>query len=168
MKTFYIFRHGETFATKLKSFYWHRIYSAPILDEGKPALVRLGNFLKDKPSDVNFCSPFLRCRQTAEIVSKITGKEFKVDRRIREYEYFELPYFLKRRILNFLKEMESSKYNSVMICSHAIIISLMIQYLTQGNIRLTNRIIAPLPGVLTIIKNGKAETINFNESKGET
>lgn len=161
MKTYLIFRHGETFATKAKSWYWHRIYSAPILEEGKPAIIKLGQYLKDIPTDFNVCSPFLRCRQTAEIVTGLTGKKFELDSRIREYS-FEFPYYLKKRVLNFLTEMEASDKKTILICTHAIIIELIIQYLTKGKLSLRERLAAPLPGVLTIIKNKQLKEINFN------
>jgi broad specificity phosphatase PhoE len=162
MKTYYIFRHGETFATKARRWYWHRLYSAPILEEGKPAILKLAQFLKNVDSDYNVCSPFLRCLQTAEIVAAVTGKNFETDRRIREYS-FELPVFLKRRVLNFLSEMENSDKKTIVICTHAIIIELIIQYLTRGKISLRERLTAPLPGVLTIIKDKQLKELNFNK-----
>lgn len=162
MKNYYIFRHGQTWATKLKRWYWHTLYSAPILEEGKPAIKRLANYLKDIPTDYNVCSPFLRCRQTAEIVSKITGKKFDLDRRIREYEFFEIPYFLKKRVVSFLIQMENSPHENILICTHAVIIQMMIQFLTSGKISLRDRIEAPVPGVLTIIENKKLKQLNFN------
>jgi broad specificity phosphatase PhoE len=162
MKTFYIFRHGETFATKLKRWYGYKLYSAPILEEGKPSILRLANYLKNIPESYSVSSPFLRCRQTAEIVSDITGQKFETDRRIREYEYFELPYFLKRRVLSFINDMENSNHKNILICTHAIILEMLIQFLTKGRISFRDRIAAPLPGVLTIIKNKELEQINFN------
>jgi broad specificity phosphatase PhoE len=161
MKTYYIFRHGETFATKANKWYWHKLYSAPILEEGKPAIIKLAEYLKNKPSDYNVCSPFLRCRQTAEIVTTITGKEFEFDRRIREYE-IEFPINFKKRIMNFLLELENSDKQNIVICTHSLVIEMIIQYLTRGKISLRERIKAPLPGVLTIIQNHQLQEINFN------
>lgn len=160
MKTYYIFRHGETFATKANKWYWHKLYSAQILDEGKPAIIKLAQFLKKIPTDYNVCSPFLRCRQTADIVSNITGKKFEFDSRIREYE-LEFPIYFKRRVMNFLLEMESSNKQNIIICTHALVIELIIQYLTEGKISLKNRLKAPLPGVLTIIQNRKLKEFSF-------
>lgn len=165
MKTYYIFRHGETFATKMKRWYWHKLYSAPILDEGKPVITKLAEYLKNIPSEYNVSSPFLRCRQTTEIVTNVTGKKFEIDRRIREYEFFELPYFLKRRVINFLIEMENSPHQNIIICTHAIIIEMLIQYLTKGQISFRHRIVAPLPGVLTVITGKQLKQIDFNKGK---
>ena len=162
MKNYYIFRHGETIATKQKKWYWHRLYSATILEEGKPALLKLAEYLNNIPSDYNACSPFLRCRQTAEIITQVTGKQFELDRRLREYA-FEFPQFFKRRVLNFLNEMEKSNKKTIIICSHSIVIEVMIHYLSRDNPTLAERFKAPLPGVLTVIKDGNLEQIDFNK-----
>jgi 8-oxo-dGTP diphosphatase len=161
-KTYYIFRHGETFATKKKCWYGTKLYSAPILEEGKPSILRLADYLKKYESDYNVCSPFLRCQQTVAIVSEITGKKFESDKRLREFA-FEFPWDFTKRILRFIKEMEESKYETIVICTHAAVLSVLIQYLTKGNINLLERVIAPLPGVLTIIKDKKLEEVNFNK-----
>ena len=161
MKTYYIFRHGETFVTKKGGWYWHRLYSAPILEQGKPVITKMAHYLKDIESDYNVRSPFLRCQQTAEIVTDITGKIFEVDRRIREWD-FEIPYYFKRRVLNFITEMEKSDKQVILVCTHALVLQVMIQYLTLGNVNMGKLLAAPLPGVLTIIKEKKAEQIDFN------
>lgn len=160
-KTYYIFRHGQTTATLNKRWYWNKFYSAKILDEGKPSIIKLAEYLKHVKTDFNVCSPFLRCRQTAEIVSEVTGKVFVFDSRIQEYS-FELPWMFKKRLLSFIKDMEASKHTKILICTHAIDIEMLIQYLQNGHIRLRERMEAPLPGVLTIIKNKKSTVVNFN------
>lgn len=160
-KTYYIFRHGETFATLGKRWYWNKIYSAPILEEGKPSIIRLAEYLKKIPSDYNVSSPYLRCRQTTEMITGITKKKFVLDVRIREYA-FELPWLFKKRILRFINDMENSNHEVIMICTHAIVIESLIQYLLNGHISMRERLIAPLPGVLTVIKDNKISEINFN------
>ncbi len=160
-KTYYIFRHGQTTATLNKRWYWAKFYSAKILDEGKPSIIKLAEYLKQVKTDFNVCSPFLRCRQTAEIVSEVTGKVFVFDSRIKEYS-LELPWTFKRRLLNFVKDMETSKHTKILICTHAIDIEMLIQYLQNGRIHLWERVTAPLPGVLTIITNKKSTVVNFN------
>jgi broad specificity phosphatase PhoE len=161
-KTYYIFRHGETSATLNKRWYWHKFYSATILEEGKPSIIKLAEYLKHVKTDFNVSSPFIRCRQTAQLVTQITGKEFAYDSRIKEYG-LELPWMFKRRLLSFIKNLEISKYDKVLICTHAIVIETLIQYLEHGRIDLRERIAAPFPGVLTIITNKKSQTLNFNE-----
>ncbi len=160
-KTWYIFRHGETSATINKRWYWHEFYSATILEEGKPSIIKLAENLKQVKTDFNVSSPFIRCRQTAELVTEITGKKFAFDSRIKEYG-FEIPWAFKKRLLRFIKDLEISKYKKILICTHAIVIEFLIQYLVYGHVSLRKRLSAPLPGVLTIIKNQKIQEINFN------
>ncbi|CAN5205174.1 hypothetical protein BH11PAT1_BH11PAT1_4770 [soil metagenome] len=160
-KTYYIFRHGLTLAVKRKRWYWHTLYSAQIIDEGKPSLERLAAHLKDIQADYYVCSPFIRCRQTSAIVTNATGKEFSTDKRLGEY-VFELPWRFKKRILSFITEMEASEYKTIVICTHSIGVEMLIQYVTNGRLRFFHRLTAPLTGVLTIIKDGKITEKNFN------
>jgi broad specificity phosphatase PhoE len=44
-----------------------------ILPEGIPAVKRLADYLKDIKTDINFTSPYLRCKQTVDIISKVSG-----------------------------------------------------------------------------------------------
>jgi broad specificity phosphatase PhoE len=161
-KIYYIFRHGETHATKHKRWYWHTLYSATILEEGKPSVLRLAKYLKNIPTDYNVSSPFLRCRQTVELVNKVTGKKFEFDKRISE-RTFELPWTFRNRILSFILEMENTKHKNILICTHSACIRELVAYLTKNNLTPKKEYEAPLPGVLTIIKDGNIEEINFNE-----
>lgn len=160
-KTYYIFRHGLTLAVKRKRWYWHTLYSAQIIEEGKPSIERLATYMKDIKGDYYVSSPFLRCRQTSAIVSKATGKEFAVDKRLGEYS-FELPWRFKKRFLSFIADMEESDYKTIVICTHSIGIEMLIQFVTNGKLRFFHRLTAPLTGVLTIIKDGKITEKNFN------
>lgn len=162
MKTYYIFRHGETFVTKKGGWYWHKLYSAPILEEGKPVIAKMAKYLKKIDSDYHVRSPFLRCQQTADIVTDMTGKIFEVDRRIREWDW-EIPYYFKKRVLYFLQEMETSDKQVILVCTHAFVIQLLVQYLTTGKVGWRQLLVAPLPGVLTIIKEKQVQIMDFNK-----
>ena len=161
-KNYYIFRHGETFATRKKRWYWNKLYSATILEEGKPSVLRLADYLKKIATDYNVSSPFLRCRQTVEIVSTITGKEFEFDARIGEHT-FELPWTYENRVLSFTNEMENSDKQNILICTHGVIIQMLMRHFVKDGITLKEHLAAPLPGVLTIIKDGKLKEIDFNK-----
>lgn len=158
--TYYIFRHGETFATKRwKGFYGWRVFSAPILQEETPMLYRMAEYLKDKPTDFNASSTILRCRQTAGIISEVTGKEFSYDVRLREF-FFETFGQLRRRVRSFLEEVDAQHYRSVAICTHgAVITQLTKQLLSTSTIPIKR--VFPKPGELYIIKNGSLEKISF-------
>ncbi len=161
-KTYYMFRHGLTQPVKDGRWYWGTLYSAAILDEAKPSIIRIGQFLKNIDSDFNVTSPFRRCVQTSEIVTEITGKKFEPDRRIGEYA-FEFPWSFKKRVLRFIEEMENSEHKTIIICTHAVVLEMLVQYFTNGHISLRHRIKAPLTGVLTIIKDKKISSKDFNQ-----
>jgi len=160
-KNYYIFRHGLTLAAKKRQWYWHTLYSAQILDEGKPSIEKLATYLKDIKADYYVSSPFLRCQQTTAIITKKSGHKFSTDKRIGEYT-FEFPWNFKKRILSFIEDMESSDYKTIVICTHSAVIEMLIQYFTHGKLRFIHRLTAPLTGSLTIIKNGQISEKNFN------
>ncbi len=159
--TYYIFRHGETFATKRwNGFYGWRVFTAPILEEEKPMLYRLAEFMKDHPTDYNASSQILRCRQTSGIVSEVTGKEFVYDRRLREF-FFESFGQLRRRVRSFLNDVEAKKYTHVAICTHGAVIAELAMELLAHSAEVPIKRVFPQPGELYIIKDGKLEKKNF-------
>src|SRR5687768_16016928 len=127
--TFYIFRHGETFATKAGKGYGVRMFSASILPEATPALSRMGLYLKNISTDYNISSALKRCRQTVEIIGQESGKEFVFDKRLNDY-FLESAYHFTNRIKQVLLEMEEKNYSSIAICTHGACISVLISLLT--------------------------------------
>jgi broad specificity phosphatase PhoE len=163
MKTYYIFRHGETFATKAGTGYGMKVFSAPLLPEATPSLQRMGQYLKDIPTDFAVSSAVKRCRQTVEIIGKESGKEFVFDKRLNEF-FLESVGHLVRRLKKFLDDIETHKYEHVVICTHGACISALITLLTakkdhQASYNLFNY---PPPGVLTIIEGNNIQDVNFN------
>lgn len=161
---FYIFRHGETFATKAGKGYGVRMFSAPILSEATPALSRMGIYLKDVPTDYNISSALKRCRQTVEIIGKESGKEFVFDKRLNDY-FLESAHHFTNRIKQVVAEIEEKQYSSVAICTHGACISVLISLLTaKKDMAITyNYFKFPPPGVLTIIEGNNVQEVNFNE-----
>ena len=45
-QTFYIFRHGETVGSRRGGFYGFNYFRAPLLEEGLPAIKKMGEYLK--------------------------------------------------------------------------------------------------------------------------
>lgn len=167
-QTFYLFRHGETFVTKKQNLWYYpkflpttafsygtKIFSASILEEGKPVIRKLGNFLKDIRTDFNASSQFRRCRQTVQLITEESGKEFVFDKRLNEL-VFETPWHFRRRIINFTNELESKEYKSVAICTHAAVLALIAGILTKKLIGF------PKPGIMLVIKDKKITAIDFN------
>jgi broad specificity phosphatase PhoE len=168
MTDFYIFRHGDT---KDSGSFLNTIFDykgdsrmLPILPKGVPALEKIGEFLKNIPTDANFCSPYLRCMDSAEIVGGIANKKYQSDERIRELEKNGEKFTsFKKRVINFLNEIDEKKYSAVSICTHGAVIAAIKHLKTSRRFYFFQIIDFPKPGNLTIIKNGEVDTIDFNK-----
>lgn len=164
-KTYYILRHSETFVTQSKRiirWYGFKIFSAHILPLGNPVTEKIAKYLKDIPTDINICSEYLRCRETAEIVSRITHKKFIYDKRVNEF-FFETFWHFKKRLRRFNKDMESSDAKVILICTHEAVITTLIAILTGKKITLRSLFSNHLhPGNMIIITGNKVKTIDFN------
>ena len=156
-QTYYIFRHG--LATHSTTGYGADILTAEVLPEGIPTVQRLAQILKAVESDYNVCSPFIRCRQTAAIVTEAHGMPFETDDRIREYhdETFDA---MKERVKEFVDDLQSRPYQRVMICSHGMIIAAMTNFITKGSFSRENQLDYPPPGELFIIQGGEVEKVS--------
>lgn len=160
-KTYYLFRHGETFATLKNTGYGVRIRSAHILEAGKPVIQEMAEFLKDVKSDHNATSAYPRCLETTQIITDVTGKKFVIDRRVREF-FFETFGQLRNRLKNFLDEMENSDYQTVLVCTHGACLAGLVMLLTTGEYHAADILSYPPPGILIKIKNGQIEEWDFN------
>ncbi len=159
---FYIFRHGETFASKTFTPYEGDNFNTPILYEGKDTTIKLANYLKDVPSDLNVSSPYERCRETVKIITEITGKEFIFDDRVGEYFQIEYEKY-KGRIVNFLEEVKQKSYQDIVICTHGATMSMLVHLLCDDSPE------EKIPvsefkqtGVLVIIENKTIKEVDFN------
>lgn len=165
MKTYYMFRHGITNATKYKRMYGIHIYTAKILPESFPIYIDLAKFIKSHMPDHFVSSEFLRCRQTVDVVSFIINKKFTFDKRLNEYiVYKERFSSFKKRLQNFIDEMEKTDYEKIAICTHGAGIAVLTQLLlnkpcTIGCLRENMD-----PGVLRIISSGNLKDISFRET----
>ena len=167
MTTFYIFRHGETFATKGKVHYGLKIWHATILPEAKPVIERLGQYLKTKESDYQSSSEFLRCKETTKIITSVTGKEFVTDKRLNEF-VFETFGGFRRRIQSFLDDIHKTGYKNVMVCTHGAVIAGLVNLLTEGNFEWHDIKEYPSPGILTEIVGNNMKQISFRDDMTAT
>lgn len=189
VKKFYLFRHGETFVTRGdRLYYGTKVFSADILDQGKPALTKMGKYLKKIPTDFNVSSQIKRCRQTVQIISKNSDKEFAFDWRLNEV-FFELPFFFKMRVRSLLNSIKKSEFQSIAICTHAAVINRLIRAINPKafgtllkkdpdprpplQIEVSKQPIIEnklnfkkylSPGVLLILTENSVQEINFNTS----
>ncbi len=165
---YYLFRHGDTFVTKGQRLWYYptflpetafsygtKVFSASILDEAKPVIQKLAEYLKDIPTDFNTSSQFRRCRQTVQIVEKITHKEFVFDKRLNEF-VFETPWRFRYRVRSFLQDLQHKNYQSVAICTHGAVLAMIASILTGKKVGF------PKPGVLVIIKGNEISYKDFN------
>lgn len=159
----YIFRHGATYFSKNHIPYGDHVETAEILPEGIPAIKELALYLKNIPSDKNFTSPFVRCVKTSGIVSETTGKQFEVDKDLRDWDpRRETTREMISRILRFTDHLKSGNYKSVCICTHGYPINALIAYFIKGKIKESDLPDFPEPGVLATIENKKLSYKNFN------
>ncbi len=158
-KTFYLFRHA--LATKSLFGYGDKIVTAEILKEAIPPIERMADFLKTVPSDFNACSEFTRCRQTAAIVTKKTGKQFTLDKRLNEY-YDESFGDLRDRVKDFVEDMQTAKHTSILICTHGAVVAAIKNLILKNTFGILKLYDYPKTGVLLIIKGGRVEEIDFN------
>lgn len=162
MTTFYIFRHGQTYATWNRIPYGETVYSADIIPQGIESIKKIGKYLKDIESDYNVSSEFKRCRETVEIISKITGEEFKFDKRLNENIEEDKNMFIKR-VKSFVDETKKKNFQNIVICTHGAVISVIKYLILTGkttNIKLAD---FPPPGVLLVIKERMLKEMNFNK-----
>lgn len=163
---YYIFRHGETYFSKHHIPYGDQVETAEILPEKIPVIEKLANYFKDIPTDTNFSSPYRRCHQTVEIVSKITGKIFSFDYRLRDWiPEKETKRQLIDRVTKFVEEIKTQPVNSVSICTHGYPINAIVTYLTQGFVREEDLENFPRPGVVVSVIDGKVSYKDFTGLK---
>jgi broad specificity phosphatase PhoE len=168
MTDLYIFRHGDT---KISGSLVAKIFShhgdthtMPILPKSIPTLKKIGKYLKNIPTDVNFCSPYLRCVDSAKIAGTIAGKIYRADERIREFkEKGEKFSSFRKRVADFLEEIDKKGYSAVSICTHGAVIAALKHLKTHGNFFFFQVLDFPKPGNLIIIKNGEVNMVNFNK-----
>src|SRR5579885_1526752 len=108
-RTFYIFRHGETVGSRRGGFYGVHYFNAKVLDEGLEPIEKMGKYLKRFKPDLFISSKFKRCRQTAQIISDITGVPFDTDKRLNE-RGLERRSDVRRRVRSFLEDLERENY----------------------------------------------------------
>lgn len=158
---YYIFRHGETYFSKLDIPYGDQVETAEILPEGIPAIEKLAKELKNIPTDANFTSPYKRCLQTVEIVKNITGKVFTIDERLHDINAETIDEMVDR-ISEFYEEIKTGNYENIAICTHGYPIAVLKSLITKGEFEIDKLKSYPDPGALVKIINGKIEQIDFN------
>jgi broad specificity phosphatase PhoE len=161
LPTWYIFRHG--LATKSKMGYGDRIITAEVLPEGIPPVQRMGTYMKTLPYSVGWRSEFLRCQQTAAIVTEATGNPFTPDPRLNEQvtEPFEV---VRDRVRAFVQDGRESGQPHLWVCTHGIVIAALRHLITRGDFSRRDELDYTQPGQLLIIRPDLThEVVKFDE-----
>src|SRR3989344_2929384 len=106
-----VMRHGEAQHNVLNLVSSVSDFPHHLTEKGKKQTTTSAKKLKSKKIDVIFCSPFLRTKETAQIVAKEIGfpeDKIEYDDRIRELNYGD---FHLKPIDDFLKYEESDMHN---------------------------------------------------------
>lgn len=160
MTNYYIFRHGQTRNSKYHLPYPKDNRQIKILKDSIPTLMKMAEYLKNITPDLATSSEYLRCQQTTKIVAKMTGMNFKKDSRLNEFGNETFLQF-KKRIKDFLEEVEKNKYQTVVICTHGAGITTIKNLLIKGRIKKKELPFYPKPGILLCIEGKKVKEIDF-------
>lgn len=163
MTKYYIFRHGQTRNSKYHLPYSKDNRKIKILKDSIPAIKKMAEYLKNITPDLAASSEYLRCQQTTKIVAKITATKFKKDSRLNEFGNETFLQF-KKRIKDFLEEVEKNKYQTVVICTHGAVIAALKNLLIKGRIKKGDLLFYPKPGLLLYIEGKKVKKFDFNKS----
>lgn len=158
-KTFYLVRHG--LATHSKRGYGIHKLTTGLLPEGRPAIKRLAEALKDVKESVNISSEIIRCRETSTIISEIIGKNFTFDRRLNE-NYHETIGQIRARVVAFMDDLQKYPQNNVIICTHGVIIAAIKNLLVNGKFVTSQIADHPLTGELMVIDDKRIQVTSFN------
>lgn len=148
MTTWYLFRHA--LATENKGGYGDEILSAQILPVGIPPTERMAEYIQHLPKTVNWSSELLRCTQTTNIITKITGRIFVTDARLNEY-YNESFDALRKRIRSWYDEIVASHPSAVLVCTHGVVIAGLKHLILEGEFLKSQVLDYPKCGELLVI-----------------
>lgn len=161
--TYYIVRHGETFATKIShdAEYGDKMLTAEILPKGIPAIKRVAKYLKDIDTDYNYTSELKRCVETAKIISEVTGKKFETNKYLNEKLEPDFQSFLTR-MKKAVEEFEGVSGKTYLFCTHGAVISALKYLLLTGRYDIDNLMDFPDPGTVLVVTPKEEKLLNFN------
>lgn len=105
---YFVMRHGEAEHNKLNIVSNNPNHPHHLTEEGKAQVSKASLKLKDKKIDLIYCSPFVRTRETAEIIAEHIGypkDKIVFDNRIREVDFGDLDM---KSFSDFIKYEEES------------------------------------------------------------
>lgn len=136
-------------------------YTAEILTDAVPSIKRLGMYLKNIHTDKAYTSELLRCLQTSQIVTDMTGKEFEKFPLLNEFTEKTFEEF-KKRAQKLIDKLEENKKTTYLLCTHGAVISALKHLLIFGEYKHENLMDFPVAGSLMIIDRSGSEVMDFN------
>ncbi len=159
IQEWYILRHGLTaYSTQ---GYGDKILSARILPEAVFSIEKMGNYLSKVPNSANYSSQLIRCVQTADIITRITGKVFTPDKRLNEFHQETFSEFYER-VFSWFKEVNTTQPKCVLVCTHGAVIAALKHMLLEGDFSESQLLDYTQCGELLAIKDKKLEIVDFN------
>lgn len=160
MKIYYLIRHGR--ATYSNTGYGDQTLTKDLLPEGREQIQRLAEYIKEKNIATDFCvsSPVPRCRETAEIITQVTGKNFQLDDRLSD-QYQEGLAKVSDRVSRLLKEIEEQGHKKVMISTHGVVIAILTHLLVDREFQSRDEFDFPPPAGVRIITGRQVQELKF-------
>jgi broad specificity phosphatase PhoE len=159
MTSWYLFRHG--LATRNPAGYGKEILTATILPESIQSVEKIAIFLSTVTDSINYCSELKRCVQTAGIITRLTGKKFRLDSRMNEYHRESFSVF-KLKLHLFLDEITSQNPQNIIICTHGAVIAGLKHLLMHAIFSESDLLDYPQCGQLLILQDKRIEIKDFN------
>lgn len=135
--------------------------TASILPESVPIIQKMGKYLGTVLTSENFVSPYPRCRQTAAIVTEITGKKFQVDARLAEYHQTTFADF-HIRVSDFVNDITSQNLAFAIVCTHGAVVAGIQSLLIKDEFLESDLLNYPECGEIVIIKDKEVKTLDYN------
>lgn len=105
--SYYVMRHGESESNVAGIIDCDGDHTNHLTEKGIEQVKTTATSLKGKGIDLIVCSPFLRTKQSAEIVAKELGIPLEEDKRIKE---FNLGIYHNRKVTDYLEEVGKLRY----------------------------------------------------------
>jgi broad specificity phosphatase PhoE len=162
MKTFYIFRHGQTYFSKSEIPYGENELTAHILPEARESIEKMGRFLASVNVDQAFRSEFLRCKETAQILESQKVTHFDPNPLFSEFVEPDFEVFLTRmeEAKRFLLSLSA---NTFALCTHGAVVAALQKLLLDESFHAHELMYYPKTGVVVKVSGGKVENIDFNQ-----
>lgn len=161
MKTYYIFRHGQTIFSKTETPYGDNEQTAEILPEAKPVIENLAKKLTTFKIEKCFRSEFLRCRQTADIIEANSPFHFEPEPLLNEFVEDDFDVF-EKRMEKAVSKLESLSEKHIALCTHGANVAGFKKLLLGQKFHSHDLMYYPKTGVILVISNGSIQEVDCN------